>query len=110
MRNGGLFVDPSLRYGDICTLFRIKQISETHNVRLFFPPDADEQSTVLFVYDPLSPSASSSLDERKRHLDEVSRELSKMAKEVADIKSETVIAEKKWHDAIVGKNGTTLNA
>jgi hypothetical protein len=90
--------------------FRFKQIHDTHNVSCCFPPETDEKSTILVVYDPLPPSASSSLDEKKKHLDEVTKEILKMAKDVADIKTEIIDAEKKWHEAIVGKNGTTLNA
>jgi hypothetical protein len=79
-------------------------------VQVFFPPDSDEYSFVLLVYDPVSSSFSSSPEEKRKHLDEASKEITKMAKDVADIKSETVLAEKKWHEAVIGRGGTTLNA
>ncbi|KAJ7657649.1 hypothetical protein DFH06DRAFT_1327730 [Mycena polygramma] len=66
----------------------------------FFPPESAEQSTVLLVYDPLSVNASPSPDEKKRHLEE----------DAADVKSQTIAVEKRWHDAVVGRGGTTLNA
>ncbi len=69
-----------------------------------------EQSSVLLVYDPLSPSASPSPDEKRKHLDDVSKELQKMAKDAADVKSEVVSVAKRWHDSVVGQGGTTLNA
>ena len=33
-----------------------------------------------------------------------------MAKDAADVKSQLIEVEKKWHSAVVGKSGTTLNA
>ncbi|KAJ7200694.1 hypothetical protein C8J57DRAFT_424290 [Mycena rebaudengoi] len=89
---------------------KLKQFHEAHNVQTFFPPESAEQSTVLLVYDPLSANASPSPDEKKRHLEEVTKEILKLAKDAADVKSETVAVEKRWHDAVVGKGGTTLNA
>ena len=43
-------------------------------------------------------------------LEEVEKELLTMAKAAADVKTESVSVEKKWHDAVVGPHGTTLNA
>lgn len=77
---------------------------------MYFPPEAAEQSTVLLVYDPTSPSASPSPVEKSKHLEEVEKELLKMAREAADVKSQVIAVEKKWHNAVIGKSGTTLNA
>lgn len=90
-------------------VLRIKQFHEAHNVLIFFPPESTESSSVLLVYDPLSLPASPSPDEKTKHLGDVERELVKMAKDAADVKSETVNVEKRWHDAVVGRSGTTLN-
>ena len=76
----------------------------------FFPPESEEQSSVLLVYDPTSPSASPSPLEKSKSLEDVEKELLKMARDAADVKTEVVAVEKKWHDAVVGRNGTTLNA
>lgn len=81
-----------------------------HNVLVLFPPESAEQSSVLLVYDPTSPNASPSPVEKASKLEEVEKELLKMAKDAADVKTITITVEKKWHDAVVGKNGTTLNA
>jgi len=89
---------------------KIKQFHDTHNVLLYFPPESAETSTIVLVYDPLPPSASALPSEKAKHLDEVERELKKLAKDAADVKSETLIVDKKWHDAIIGQGGTTLNA
>jgi hypothetical protein len=89
---------------------RIKQFHEVHNVRVFFPPESLEQSVVLLVYDYHSPSASLNPAEKSKHLNDVAEELSKMAKDAADVKSEYIAVEQKWHDAVVGHGGTTLNA
>lgn len=90
--------------------FRLKQFHDSHNVSVYFPPEATEQSLVLLVYDPLSPNASPSPDEKKTKLDEVSKEILKFAKDAADVKSTSIQVEKRWHDAVVGEGGTTLNA
>lgn len=83
---------------------------DAHNVLVIFPNEAAEISTVVLVYDPLSTSASLIPDEKKKHLDDVEKEVLKMVKDAADVKSQTVPVEKRWHDAIVGHGGTTLNA
>lgn len=89
---------------------RIRGFHEAHNVLVFFPPESAEQSLVLLVYDPTTPSASPSPVEKAKNLDDVEKEIQKMAKDAADVKTQTITVEKKWHDAVVGKNGTTLNA
>jgi len=90
--------------------YRIKQFYDSHNVIMFFPPEDDEQSSVLLVYDPSSPSASPSPVEKAKNIEEVENELLKFARDAADVKSQTISVEKKWHEAVVGKGGTTLNA
>ena len=89
---------------------RIKQFHEAHNVLLFFPPESAEVSSVLLVYDPSSPSASKNPAEKVKHLTEVEKELLKLARDAADVKSQVVFVDKKWHAAVLGKDGTTLNA
>ncbi|KAJ7772582.1 hypothetical protein DFH07DRAFT_164980 [Mycena maculata] len=89
---------------------KLKQFHEVHNVQAFFPPESAEQSTVLLVYDPLSGNASPSPDEKKRHLEKVAEEIFKFAKDAADVKTENITVEKRWHEAVVGWGGTTLNA
>ena len=79
-------------------------------MQVFFPPESHENSSVLLVYDPLSSNYSVSLDERLKHLDDVSKDLQKFARDAADVKSETVSVEKRWHSAVLGVNRTTLNA
>lgn len=77
---------------------------------VFFPPESAEQSSVLLAYDPTSPSASPSPVEKAQKLEEVEVELLKMAKAAADVKTQTIMVEKKWHEAVIGNGGTTLNA
>jgi hypothetical protein len=43
-------------------------------------------------------------------LKEVKSELEKLVKEAGDVKTEIVTVEPKWQEAVVGRNGTTLNA
>ena len=90
------------------TTYRLKQFYEAHNVLVFFPLESSESSHVLLVYDPQSSAPSVSLDEKKKHLDDVETEILKL--DAADMKTEVVPVEKRWHEAVVGKGGTTLNA
>ncbi|XP_006460828.1 hypothetical protein AGABI2DRAFT_221059 [Agaricus bisporus var. bisporus H97] len=89
---------------------KIKQFHDAHNVQVFFPQESEESSSVLLVYDPFSPNASPSPDDKKRHIDDVEKEILKLAKDAADVKGETITVDKRWHEAIIGQNGTTLNA
>ncbi|KAG0706160.1 hypothetical protein DFH29DRAFT_904030 [Suillus ampliporus] len=89
---------------------KLEQFHEAHNVQVFFPLESAEESQVLLVYDPLSPSASPSPVEKEKHLDEVAKELLKMAKETADVKSQIITVEKQWHETVVGQGGTALDA
>lgn len=91
-------------------VYRIKQFFDTHNVRSYFPDESTEVSTILLVYDPTTPNASKSPVERAKHVNEVGAELIKFAQEVADMTSELVPVEHKWHGFVAGKDGTTLNA
>ena len=104
------FVQSSISTMRSSLFSRLKQFHEVHNVNIYFPPEFAEQSSVLLVYDPFSPNASPSPDEKKRHLDDVTKELQKLAKDAADVKSQTIPVEKRWHEAVVGQGGTTLNA
>ncbi|KAI6026158.1 hypothetical protein BKA83DRAFT_28234 [Pisolithus microcarpus] len=83
---------------------KLERFHEVDNVQVFFPPESAQQSSVLLVYDPFSPRASPSPVEKEKHLDEVHQALLKMANEVADIKTEVVPVEKRWHKALIGKD------
>ncbi|KAF9653203.1 SCP160 protein [Thelephora ganbajun] len=89
---------------------KLKQFHDTHNVLVFFPPESLEQSSLLLVYDPNSPSASPSPLDKSKNLEDVANEVLRMAGDVADVKSQLIEVEKKWHSAVIGKSGTTLNA
>lgn len=113
-KNSKKFVDFFITYPlsiSYSPLFqRIKAFHEQHNIHVYFPSESEERSSVLLVYDPLSPNASPAPDEKKKHLDDVEKELVKLSKDAADVKSQKVSVEKRWHDAVIGQNGTTLNA
>lgn len=89
---------------------RIKQFHENHNVRLYFPDETSEESSVLLVYDPTTPSASRNPADKSKHLEEVEKDLLKLARDAADVKSKLIPVEAKWHSYVAGKDGTTLNA
>ena len=95
---------------ELIFLGRIKQYHDSHNVLFFFPLESEEHSSILLVYDPTSPSASPSPVEKTKNVEEVEKELLKWAKDAADVKSQSISVEKKWHNAVIGRGGTTLNA
>ncbi|EJD52559.1 hypothetical protein AURDEDRAFT_111219 [Auricularia subglabra TFB-10046 SS5] len=84
---------------------KIKAFQDAQHVAVFWPAEALESNKVLIVYDP-----NADPKDRKANLDEVEKELLKFAKDVADVKTEVISVDAKWHPAILGKNGTTLNA
>ena len=88
----------------------MKQFHEAHNIQVYFPNESSESSNVLLVYDPLTLGVAPSPDEKKRHLDDVAKEILKWARDAADVKTELISVEKRWHEFVVGNGGTTLNA
>ena len=88
----------------------MKQFHESHNVQVYFPNESLESSRILLVYDPLVPGVPLSPEEKKKHLDDVEKEILKWARDAADVKTEVVKVEKRWHESVVGNGGTTLNA
>jgi hypothetical protein len=77
---------------------------------VFFPPESLEQSSLLLVYDPTSPSASPSPFDKSKNLDDVANAVLGMAKEAENITSQLIPVERKWHSAVFGKFGAALNA
>lgn len=86
----------------------MKQLHDSHNVLVLFPNESDERSSILLVYDPLS--AHPSAADKMKHLEEVSKEILRMVKDCGDVKSEILTVDRKWHEAVLGRGGTTLNA
>lgn len=85
---------------------KIAQFETTHNVTTVFPPQSDESSEVLLVYT----GSSSDKNAAKSALESASAALRDLAKGAADLKTETMEVDKKWHRAIIGPGGTVLNA
>lgn len=77
---------------------------------MFFPDETSEESSILLVYDPTTSSASRNPADKSKHLEEVEKDLLKLARDAADVKSELIPVEAKWHSYVAGKDGTTLNA
>ncbi|CAE6403126.1 unnamed protein product, partial [Rhizoctonia solani] len=86
---------------------KIEHFRSANHTEIHFPEESDEKSTVLLVYDL---GKNSSKTEKKKHLDEVERELKKLVAETGNIRSEEITVDKKWHQAIIGKNESNLNA
>ena len=88
----------------------MQNFQEVNNVQVFFPEESTQQSSVLLVYDPFSPSASPSPVDKEKHLEEVYKELLKMAKETIDVKTEIIAVEKRWHKDVIGEDGSILDS
>jgi predicted PilT family ATPase len=93
---------------------KIATFEQSNNVTTVFPPAAEESSEVLLVYTGALDSLPSEKKARDAKLKEAvtaaSKALEQLAKDAADIKSETLDIEKKWHRYIIGQGGTVLNA
>jgi predicted RNA-binding protein YlqC (UPF0109 family) len=93
---------------------KIAQFESAHNVTTVFPPAAEESSEVLLVY--TSPIEGFPTDKKARDaklkeiLSAASSAITDLAKDAADIKTEVLDVEKKWHRFIIGQGGTVLNA
>lgn len=77
---------------------------------VFFPPESAESSSILLVHDPLTKAGSAAPSARQKDLNDVAQEFKKFAADAADIKVETITVEKKWHNAIIGRNESGLDA
>jgi predicted PilT family ATPase len=93
---------------------KIAQFESTYNVTTVFPPASDDSSEVLLFYTaPLDtlPTEKKARDAKlKEILSGATAAINDLAKDAADIKSETLDVEKKWHRHIIGTGGTILNA
>ncbi|ORX40578.1 hypothetical protein BD324DRAFT_9230 [Kockovaella imperatae] len=93
---------------------KISSFESTHGVATVFPPVADDSSEVLLVFagslDSL-PSDKKARDAKlKEHLTKARSALDDLGKDAADLKTETLTVDKKWHRFIIGQGGTVLNA
>ncbi|WVR07663.1 hypothetical protein IAU60_004705 [Kwoniella sp. DSM 27419] len=93
---------------------KIAQFEQTHNVSTVFPPASEESSDVVLIYTGSLDSLPSDKKARDAKLKEIlssaSQAISELAKDAADIKTETMDVDKRWHRFIIGTGGTVLNA
>lgn len=89
--------------------FRIRGYHSSRNVLVYFPSEHEHSSQVLLVYDPHGEGVKA-IPEKKKILSEVESEILAVVKTLGEIRIETLTIERKWHDAIKGKNNSTLNA
>ncbi|RXK40531.1 hypothetical protein M231_02183 [Tremella mesenterica] len=93
---------------------KITTFETAHTVATLFPPASEESSDVALVYTgPLDslPSDKKARDAKlKELLSSASTALEELAKGAADIKTETLDVDRKWHKFIIGPSGTILNA
>ncbi|KAK4684762.1 hypothetical protein P7C73_g5402, partial [Tremellales sp. Uapishka_1] len=93
---------------------KIATFESANNVTTVFPPASEESAQVLLIYtgalDAL-PTEKKARDERlKDILGNASKAIIELAQGAADIKTETMDVDKKWHRFIIGTGGTVLNA
>jgi len=90
---------------------KIATFESAHSVTTVFPPASDESSDVLVVYTGEIPADKKARETKlKDVLAAATKALNELAKDAADIKTETLEVEKKWHRSIIGTGGTVLNA
>ncbi|KAL7418419.1 hypothetical protein Q5752_006877 [Cryptotrichosporon argae] len=90
---------------------KIAQFESAHNVATVFPPAADESHDVGLVFTgAFNPADKSAHAGVKKQVDAAAAALSALASDAADIKTETLDVDKKWHRFIIGQGGTVLNA
>ena len=90
---------------------KIANFETTHSVTTVFPPASDESSEVLLVYTGDIPADKKARDSKlKEALTSAQKALNELAKDAADIKTENLTVDKKWHRYIIGTGGTVLNA
>ena len=93
---------------------KIASFESTHGVTTVFPPVSDESSEILLVFNgPVDslPSERKARDAKlKEHLDKASGAMEELRKGAADLKTETMDVDKKWHRFVIGQGGTVLNA
>lgn len=91
---------------------KIAQFETTHKVTTVFPPAAEESDEVLVIFtgEGLPADKKARDAQLKEALSAASAALNDLAKDAADIKTETMDVDKKWHRYIIGQGGTVLNA
>ena len=86
---------------------RIKQFQDEDKVTVAFP-DSKEESNSILLFAGLHHT--DNVDAKTLSLKKVEREILSCAQECGDLKEQIVVVEKKWHEAVLGAEGTTLNA
>ena len=90
---------------------KIATFESANSVTTVFPPAAEGSSEVLLVYTGDIPADAKTRDSQlKEKLAKATAALNDLAKDAADIKTETLDVDKKWHKFIIGQGGTVLNA
>ena len=93
---------------------KISQFETQHKVASIFPPPADESSEVLLVYSGLTDDLPGDKKARDaffaEHLAAATTALQSLAKDAADIKTENMDVDHKYHGYIIGPGGSILNA
>ncbi|KAG8835486.1 hypothetical protein FRC18_000438 [Serendipita sp. 400] len=85
---------------------QLKGYHESKNVLVYFPPENEADSNVILVYDPHVKAAI----KKQAALAEIEAEILSLVATLGQIKTDTISVERKWHEALRGKNNSTLNA
>jgi polyribonucleotide nucleotidyltransferase len=91
---------------------KIAQFESTHQVTTVFPPSDSDDGDVSVVYNGAElPADKKQRDAKlKEAVSTAAAALEELAKGAADVKTENLDVDKKWHRAIIGQGGTVLNA
>lgn len=91
---------------------KIAQFESAHSVTTVFPPSDSDDGDVSVVYNGGDlPADKKQRDAKlKEAIGAAAAALEELAKGAADVKTENLDVDKKWHRAIIGQGGTVLNA
>ncbi|BEJ11747.1 hypothetical protein CspHIS471_0202070 [Cutaneotrichosporon sp. HIS471] len=91
---------------------KIALFESAHSVTTVFPPSDSDDGDVAVVYNGADlPADKKQRDAKlKEAIGAAAAALEELAKGAADVKTENLDVDKKWHRAIIGQGGTVLNA
>lgn len=91
---------------------KIAQFESANSVTTVFPPSDSDDAEVHVVYNGTDlPADKKARDAKlKEAVAAAAAALQELAKGAADVKTENLEVDKKWHRAIIGQGGTVLNA
>ncbi|KAG8923857.1 hypothetical protein FRC01_012232, partial [Tulasnella sp. 417] len=86
----------------------LEKLQTEKNVIVSFPSEGSGFTGLIILHNHNGPNTDSV--SKVRRCNEAAKSVQSLIQTVSDIKSETVTVERKWHPAVTGKNGVTLQS